>query len=224
MPNAILIAEHLSKLFVSPSGPLTVLEDINFKIQRGETVAVVGTSGSGKSTLLALLAGLEIPSRGRCILDGQDLSQLDEDARARVRRERVGFVFQQFHLLPAFSALENVMLPLELTGAPDARARALMILETVGLGDRWHHYPRQLSGGEQQRVALARAYCTAPALLMADEPTGNLDASTARQITDLLFDLNARLATTLVLITHDERLAARCARTLRLAAGRLIDA
>ena len=201
-----------------------MLEDINFKIQRGETVAVVGTSGSGKSTLLALLAGLEIPSRGRCILDGQDLSQLDEDARARVRRERVGFVFQQFHLLPAFSALENVMLPLELTGAPDARARALMILETVGLGDRWHHYPRQLSGGEQQRVALARAYCTAPALLMADEPTGNLDASTARQITDLLFDLNARLATTLVLITHDERLAARCARTLRLAAGRLIDA
>ena len=201
-----------------------MLEDINFKIQRGETVAVVGTSGSGKSTLLALLAGLEIPSRGRCILDGQDLSQLDEDGRARVRRERVGFVFQQFHLLPAFSALENVMLPLELTGAPDARARALMILETVGLGDRWHHYPRQLSGGEQQRVALARAYCTAPALLMADEPTGNLDASTARQVTDLLFDLNARLATTLVLITHDERLAARCARTLRLAAGRLIDA
>jgi putative ABC transport system ATP-binding protein len=223
MPNAILIAEHLTKSFVSPSGPLTVLDDINFKIQRGETVAVVGTSGSGKSTLLALLAGLEIPSSGRCVLAGEDLSQLDEDARARVRREKVGFVFQQFHLLPAFSALENVMLPLQLAGANDAQTRAQTILNTVGLGDRWHHYPRQLSGGEQQRVALARAYCTAPALLLADEPTGNLDATTARQVTDLLFDLNARQATTLVLITHDERLAARCARTLRLAAGRLVE-
>ena len=183
----------------------------------------MGTSGSGKSTLLALLAGLEIPSSGRCVLAGEDLSQLDEDARARVRREKVGFVFQQFHLLPAFSALENVMLPLQLAGAHDAQTRAQAILNTVGLGDRWHHYPRQLSGGEQQRVALARAYCTAPALLLADEPTGNLDATTARQVTDLLFDLNARQATTLVLITHDEHLAARCARTLRLAAGRLVE-
>ena len=223
MPNAILIAEHLTKSFVSPSGPLTVLDDINFKIQRGETVAVVGTSGSGKSTLLALLAGLEIPSSGRCVLAGEDLSQLDEDARARVRREKVGFVFQQFHLLPAFSALENVLLPLQLAGAHDAQTRAQTILNTVGLGDRWHHNPGHLSGGEQQRVALARAYCTAPALLLADEPTGNLDATTARQVTDLLFDLNAQQATTLVLITHDERLAARCARTLRLAAGRLVE-
>ncbi len=223
MNNAILIAERLCKSFSGPTGELTVIDDINFEITRGKTVAVVGASGSGKSTLLALMAGLEVPTSGRCVLDGHDLSVLDEDARAAVRRSSVGFVFQQFHLLPAFTALENVMLPLELAGRAGARETARGILGNVGLAARVDHYPRQLSGGEQQRVALARAYCTAPALLMADEPTGNLDTATATQITDLLFTLNAKHATTLVIVTHDERLAARCSRRIRLEAGRRID-
>ena len=223
MKNTVLVAENLGKIFSGPAGSLTVLDDINFTITRGETVAIVGASGSGKSTLLGLLAGLELPSHGRCLLNGQDLGMLDEDGRAAVRRDSVGFVFQQFHLLPAFTALENVMLPLELAGRSGARETAQRILQSVGLGERHLHYPRQLSGGEQQRVALARAYCGAPAILMADEPTGNLDAATATQIVDLLFQLNERNATTLVLVTHDERLAARCARRIRLDAGRLVD-
>ena len=215
MADQILIAERLTKVFAGPSGALTVLDDINLQIAPGETVAVVGASGSGKSTLLSLLAGLELPTSGRCVLAGVDLSPLDEDARARVRREHVGFVFQQFHLLPAFTALENVMLPLELAGMGDARERGLRTLEEVGLAERAAHYPRQLSGGEQQRVALARAYCGSPALLLADEPTGNLDAATATQVTDLLFRLNQAHETTLVIVTHDERLAARCGRRRR---------
>ena len=223
MSNTILVAENLGKSFSGPSGSLTVLDDINFTIERGETVAIVGASGSGKSTLLALLAGLEVPTRGRCLLNGEDLGLLDEDGRAAVRRNAVGFVFQQFHLLPAFTALENVMLPLELAGRSRIRETAEEILVAVGLSDRLDHYPRQLSGGEQQRVALARAYCGSPGILMADEPTGNLDSATAAQIADLLFDLNARHATTLVLVTHDERLAARCARRIRLDGGRLVD-
>jgi putative ABC transport system ATP-binding protein len=222
MTNAILIVENLGKSFVSPGGELTVLDDINFTIAHGETVAILGASGSGKSTLLALMAGLEVPTRGRCVLNSHDLSRLDEDARAAVRRDTLGFVFQQFHLLPAFTALENVMLPLELAGRPTPRETAAAILDAVGLRERKDHYPRQLSGGEQQRVALARAYCTSPPVLMADEPTGNLDAATATQIADLLFALNAQRATTLVLVTHDEKLAARCARRIRLEAGRLI--
>ena len=223
MADPILIAERLTKIFAGPAGSLTVLDDINLEIARGETVAIVGASGSGKSTLLSLLAGLELPTSGRCVLAGVDLSPLDEDARASVRRAHVGFVFQQFHLLPAFTALENVMLPLELAGLADARSRGLDALAEVGLAERAHHFPRQLSGGEQQRVALARAYCASPALLLADEPTGNLDASTAGQVSDLLFRLNEAHATTLVIVTHDERLAARCGRRIRLAGGRIID-
>ena len=223
MPDQILIAERLTKSFAGPTGSLTVLDDINLAIARGETVAIVGASGSGKSTLLSLLAGLELPSAGRCVLAGTDLSSLDEDSRAEARRAHVGFVFQQFHLLPAFTAEENVMLPLELAGRADARARALEALAEVGLADRADHYPRQLSGGEQQRVALARAYCTSPALLLADEPTGNLDAATALQVSDLLFRLNAAHHTTLVIVTHDERLAARCGRRIALSGGRIVS-
>ncbi len=223
MRDVILSVEHLTMKFVSPVGSLTVLDDINFTVGRRESVAIVGASGSGKSTLLALLAGLEIPSAGRCVLAGHDLGSLDEDGRARVRRAHVGFVFQQFHLLPAFTALENVMLPLELGGAADARARAAATLGEVGLAERLTHYPRQLSGGEQQRVALARAYCMRPDLLLADEPTGNLDERTAAQVIDLMFHLNRDAGTTLVLVTHDERLAQRCERRIRLHGGRLQD-
>jgi putative ABC transport system ATP-binding protein len=200
-----------------------VLDDINFTVGRSESMAIVGASGSGKSTLLSLLAGLETPTGGRCLLAGHDLGSLDEDGRARLRRRHVGFVFQQFHLLPAFTALENVMLPLELAGTGDARALATATLGEVGLAARLHHYPRQLSGGEQQRVALARAYCMRPDLLFADEPTGNLDECTAEQVTELMFRLNREAATTLVLVTHDERLARRCERRIRLHAGRLQD-
>jgi putative ABC transport system ATP-binding protein len=186
-------------------------------------VAVVGASGSGKSTLLSLLAGLDLPSTGEVTLDGVALSGLDEDGRARLRGAKVGFVFQSFQLLPALTALENVMLPLELRGDRQPAAAAQAILERVGLGQRLTHYPRQLSGGEQQRVALARAFVTAPSLLFADEPTGNLDTDTGRAVIDLLFELNAQSGTTLVLVTHDERLAARCSRVLRLAGGRLVE-
>jgi putative ABC transport system ATP-binding protein len=223
MPEAILTVEHLTMTFASPAGCLTVLDDVNFTVARSESMAIVGASGSGKSTLLSLLAGLETPTAGRCLLAGQDLGALDEDGRARLRRRHVGFVFQQFHLLPAFTALENVMLPLELAGVTDARARASAALDEVGLEARLQHYPRQLSGGEQQRVALARAYCMRPDLLLADEPTGNLDERTAEQVIDLMFRLNREAATTLVLVTHDERLARRCERRIRLHAGRLQD-
>jgi putative ABC transport system ATP-binding protein len=216
-----LVARGLGKRVKLPDHELTILEDVGFHIAPGEAVAVVGASGSGKSTLLSLLAGLDVPSTGSVSLGSVELSALDEDGRARLRGERIGFVFQSFQLLPALTALENAMLPLELRGDRDAEAPARAILQRVGLGERLHHYPRQLSGGEQQRVALARAFVTRPALLFADEPTGNLDTETGRAIIDLLFELNAQSGTTLVLVTHDEQLAARCGRTLRLVAGRL---
>jgi putative ABC transport system ATP-binding protein len=190
-------------------------------VRAGESVAIVGASGAGKSTLLALLAGLDLPTTGRVLLAGQDLNALDEDGRARLRAERVGFVFQSFHLVPALTALENVMLPLELAGRRDARAGAREALERVGLGSRVGHYPRQLSGGEQQRVAIARAFVVRPAVLFADEPTGNLDTVTGGRIADLLFDLNASSGTTIVLVTHDRTLAARCGRVCIMEAGRL---
>jgi putative ABC transport system ATP-binding protein len=217
-----LVARGLGKTVRLPDHSLTILEDVSFSIRPGEAVAVVGASGSGKSTLLSLLAGLDTPSVGDVSLDGASLSALDEDGRARLRGEKVGFVFQSFQLLPALTALENVMLPLELRGDRQPADAARRILQRVGLGERLEHYPRQLSGGEQQRVALARAFVTAPSLLFADEPTGNLDTDTGRAVIDLLFELNAQSGTTLVLVTHDERLAARCSRVLRLAGGRLV--
>ena len=206
------------------SRSLTILEDVSVDIHDGESVAVVGASGSGKTTLLALLAGLDVPSAGRVLSEGKDLSGLDEDGRARIRRDRIGFVFQSFQLLPALTALENVMLPLELGGADDARRRAREILNRVGLGDRVDHYPRQLSGGEQQRVAIARAFVVQPKVVFADEPTGNLDAVTGEQIVSQMFELNRERGTTLVLVTHDERLASRCQRQIELAAGRVVGA
>ncbi|MCM2355508.1 MAG: ABC transporter ATP-binding protein [Arenimonas sp.] len=207
-----------------PSGDLTILHGVGFTIPRGEAVAIVGASGSGKSTLLSLLAGLDVPSDGEVRLDGEPLSRLDEDGRARVRGEKVGFVFQSFQLLPSLTALENVMLPLELRGDDDAEGPARAILGQVGLAERLGHYPRQLSGGEQQRVALARAFVTRPSVLFADEPTGNLDTRTGQAIIELLFKLNREAGTTLVLVTHDEHLAARCSRVLRLDSGRLVSA
>jgi putative ABC transport system ATP-binding protein len=214
----------LGKRVPLPAGELTILDDVGFTIERGDAVAIVGASGSGKSTLLALMAGLDVPSRGSVVLEGEPMSTLDEDGRARVRGEKVGFVFQSFQLLPSLTALENVMLPLELRGDADAETPARAILSQVGLGERLGHYPRQLSGGEQQRVALARAFVTRPSLLFADEPTGNLDTRTGQAIIELLFDLNAAAGTTLVLVTHDEHLAQRCNRMLRLDGGRLVPA
>jgi putative ABC transport system ATP-binding protein len=214
----------LGKRVPLPAGELTILDGVGFTIERGDAVAIVGASGSGKSTLLALMAGLDVPSSGRVVLEGEPMSTLDEDGRARVRGEKVGFVFQSFQLLPSLTALENVMLPLELRGDTDAETPARAILTQVGLGERLGHYPRQLSGGEQQRVALARAFVTRPSLLFADEPTGNLDTRTGQAIIELLFDLNAAAGTTLVLVTHDEHLAQRCNRMLRLDGGRLVPA
>lgn len=219
-----LAVEGLGKRVKLPGSELTILDGVDFRIAAGERIAVVGASGSGKSTLLALMAGLDTPTSGRVLLDGAPLSSLDEDGRAKVRGEKVGFVFQSFQLLPSLTALENVMLPLELRGDADPEAPARAILERVGLGERLGHYPRQLSGGEQQRVALARAFVTRPALLFADEPTGNLDTRTGAAIVDLLFGLNAEAGTTLVLVTHDARLAERCDRALRLDGGRLVSA
>ncbi len=204
-------------------GVLTILHEISFAVTAGEAIAVVGASGSGKSTLLALLAGLDTPSRGRVRLDGEEISALDEDARAELRGRLLGFVFQSFQLLPALTALENAALPLELMARRDSREQARSMLARVGLAARLDHYPRQLSGGEQQRVALARAFAVQPKLLLADEPTGNLDAATGKDIIDLMFAMNREAGTTLVLVTHDETLAARCGRRLRLAAGRLAD-
>src|ERR1700751_4696546 len=218
----VLKAENLSKQVSSPEGSLTIVGDVSLAIAAGESVAVSGPSGAGKSTLLALLAGLDLPTRGRVLLEGQDLTQLDEDGRARLRAQRVGFVFQSFHLIPALTALENVMLPLELAGRSDARRTAGETLASVGLERRTGHYPRQLSGGEQQRVAIARAFVTQPAVLFADEPTGNLDTVTGSRVGELLFELNSNSHTTLVLVTHDIGLAARCGRTIRMEAGRLI--
>ena len=221
-PAGALVAEGLGKRVRLPDHELTILDGVGFHIAAGEAVAIVGASGSGKSTLLSLLAGLDTPSMGRVLLGDVDLSALDEDGRAKLRGEQVGFVFQSFQLLPALTAIENVMLPLELRGDRDAAGPARRILERVGLGERLEHYPRQLSGGEQQRVALARAFVTGPSLLFADEPTGNLDTETGRAVIDLLFELNAQAGTTLVLVTHDERLAERCGRVLRLDRGRLV--
>ncbi|MBU0601212.1 MAG: ATP-binding cassette domain-containing protein [Gammaproteobacteria bacterium] len=213
----------LGKQVSSGNAPLQILQDIAFTVCAGEALAIVGASGSGKSTLLGLLAGLDLPSSGSVKLDGQDIFELDEDARAGLRGEKVGFVFQSFQLLPSLTALENVMLPLELAGAGDVQERARALLARVGLAARLTHYPRQLSGGEQQRVALARAFAPSPRLLLADEPTGNLDAATGAAVIDLMFELNAEQGTTLVLVTHDDALAARCARRIRLAAGRMAD-
>jgi putative ABC transport system ATP-binding protein len=219
--DTVLAAEGLGKQVSSPEGTLAILADVTLAIRRGETIAVVGASGAGKSTLLALLAGLDEPTSGRVRLAGHDLTRLDEDGRAAVRARHVGFVFQSFHLVPSLTALENVMLPLELARRTDARPAARDVLARVGLAERLGHYPRQLSGGEQQRVAIARAFVTQPDVLFADEPTGNLDANTGEKIADLLFGLNGSTLTTLVLVTHDRTLASRCTRLIRLDAGRL---
>ena len=220
--EAVLAAENIGKQVSSPEGTLAILAGVSLSIRRGESVAVVGASGAGKSTLLALLAGLDEPTTGRAWLAGHDLTALDEDGRAAVRARHVGFVFQSFHLVPSLTALENVMLPLELARRPDARAAAKDVLARVGLAGRLGHYPRQLSGGEQQRVAIARAFVTQPDVLFADEPTGNLDAATGERIMELLFGLNGATRTTLVLVTHDRALAARCDRVIRLDAGRVL--
>ncbi|HVS26079.1 MAG TPA: ABC transporter ATP-binding protein [Burkholderiales bacterium] len=217
----IVQAIALTKQVRNGAADLTILDKVSFRIAAGEAVAILGASGSGKSTLLGLLAGLDTPSSGTVKLNGVDLFALDEDGRAAMRAGFVGFVFQSFQLLPALTALENVMLPLELAEMKDARAQALRLLDRVGLGQRPHHYPRQLSGGEQQRVALARAFTGRPKLLLADEPTGNLDSVTGEQIIELLFELNREQDATLLLVTHDEALSKRCGRLLHLAAGRL---
>ena len=220
--NPILQVRNLCKRVISPDGELTLLQEINLEIGVGETVAITGSSGAGKSTLLGLLAGLDTPTSGQVTLDGDELFALDEDGRARLRASKVGFIFQSFQLLPNLTALENVMLPLELAGRGDAVPIAQQVLERVGLVARLHHYPKQLSGGEQQRVAIARAFAPHPAVLFADEPTGNLDSKTGARVIDLLFDLNRERHTTLVLVTHDTKLAARCDRILTMAAGRLV--
>lgn len=204
-----------------PSGPLTILENVTFSLPKASVLAIIGASGSGKSTLLGLLAGLDTATEGAVYLGGENLNLLTEDARARLRAKQVGFVFQSFQLLPALTALENVMLPLELAGKPTAQAHAEYLLEAVGLAHRLHHLPKLLSGGEQQRVAIARAFVAGPALLFADEPTGSLDTVTGQQVMELLFQLNQDQGTTLVLVTHDEALAARCPYQLRLAAGKV---
>jgi putative ABC transport system ATP-binding protein len=219
---SVLEVDGLGKQVTSGNAPLQILQDIAFTVHAGEALAIVGASGSGKSTLLGLLAGLDLPSSGSVRVDGHDIFSLDEDARAQLRGEKVGFVFQSFQLLPALTALENVMLPLELAGVDRVRERAMALLERVGLAGRVTHYPRQLSGGEQQRVALARAFAPEPDLLLADEPTGNLDAATGASVIDLMFDMNAEQGTTLILVTHDEALASRCTRRIRLAAGRMV--
>jgi putative ABC transport system ATP-binding protein len=218
-----LTAQGLGKQVSSPEGPLTILADVTLAVERGATVAVTGASGAGKSTLLALLAGLDEPSSGNVWLAGHDLTSMDEDGRAAVRARHVGFVFQSFHLVPSLTAVENVMLPLELAGRRDAESAAREVMERVGLAGRARHYPRQLSGGEQQRVAIARAFVTRPDVLFADEPTGNLDAATGERIMGLLFGLNAESGTTLVLVTHDRALAARCNRSIHLDAGRVVE-
>ena len=219
----LLTANELTKKVTSLDGDLTILDNINLQVKSGETAAIVGPSGAGKSTLLALLAGLDEPTSGQVWIDGTELTALDEDGRASIRNQQVGFVFQSFHLLPAFTALENVLLPLELGGAAGAAESAQKALEQVGLVHRLRHYPRQLSGGEKQRVAIARAFVTRPALLFADEPTGNLDNKTGQNIMDLLFELNSRYDTTLVLVTHDVCAAKRCIRVIELSAGKIIN-
>ena len=218
----VLRAESITKKVSSPEGTLTILAEVDLQIAAGETVAIVGASGAGKSTLLALLAGLDEPSAGRVWLNGAELTALDEDGRAAVRARHVGFVFQSFHLVPSLTAIENVMLPLELAGLRNARHTAAEVLAQVNLTPRREHYPRQLSGGEQQRVAIARAFVTRPAVLFADEPTGNLDSVTGERIIELLFELNRATQTTLVVVTHDEAIAKRCGRIIKIEAGRLV--
>jgi len=221
MPESILAVRGLCKEVQDASGKLAILRDISFALEAGQTAAIVGASGSGKSTLLGILAGLDTPTAGSVQLAGQDLFSLDEDQRAALRARHVGFVFQSFQLMPNLTALENVMLPLELSGAPDARAQATAMLQRVGLGERLQHRPKVLSGGEQQRVALARAFVVQPELLLADEPTGSLDHATGAAIMDLMFALNREQGTTLVLVTHDRQLAERCERCLTIEAGQL---
>jgi len=224
MSKPVLEARALSKRVpLEAGGQLDILQDISFAVASGETLAIVGASGSGKSSLLALLAGLDVPSSGSVQLSGQDIFAVDEDERARLRGANLGFVFQSFQLLPALTAEENVMMPVELAGRAGARATAQRWLQRVGLGERLRHYPKHLSGGEQQRVALARAFAMQPAILLADEPTGNLDAATGRQIIDLIFELNRESGTTLLLVTHDEQLAKACQRVIRLQQGRVLE-
>jgi len=220
--STVLAANDVTKQVSSPEGSLTILSEVSFTIDKGDSVAIVGASGAGKSTLLALLAGLDLPTRGEIWLAGTNLSNLDEDGRAAIRAASVGFVFQSFHLVPSLNALENVMLPLELAGIDSPRKTAMEIVQQVGLGERWSHYPAQLSGGEKQRVAIARSFATEPAVLFADEPTGNLDSVTGNHVIDLMFEFNRNSSTTLILVTHDKTLAARCDRVLGLDAGRLV--
>ncbi len=220
--KTVLRARDIGKTVKSGEDDLVILREIAFEVSAGEAVAIVGASGSGKSTLLAILAGLDTPTTGTVELDGTDIFSLDEDARAELRGRSVGFVFQSFQLLPALTALENTMLPLELAGRDDAESEARAILQKVGLGARLSHYPKHLSGGEQQRVALARAFAVRPKLLLADEPTGSLDAESGGGVIDLVFDLNRSYGTTLIMVTHDEGLAKRCGRIVRLVAGRVV--
>ncbi len=221
--NNIIVAERLGKSVPTADGILHILSSIDLIIKSSETIAVVGESGSGKSTLIGLLAGLDTPSTGAIFIDSKDITKMNEDGRATMRHALIGFVFQAFQLMPNLTALENVMLPLELSGNKNAKSAAMALLERVGLAHRLTHRPKQLSGGEQQRVALARAFVTKPAILFADEPTGNLDSKTGAHIIDLLFELNSEHKTTLILVTHDHALASRCARTIRLEAGCLCD-
>ncbi len=222
--SAILVLRDVSKSVRTAAGELRILEGISVEIKRGESVAVVGASGSGKTTLLGLMAGLDVPTSGRILFDGHDLTSMDEEERAHLRGRLVGFVFQTFQLLGSLTALENVMLPIELRGDSSAQSAAAEVLRRVGLGERFDHYPKQLSGGEQQRVAIARAFASNPTVLFADEPTGNLDTRTGELVTDLLFELNREYQTTLVLVTHDVRVASRCNRSLFLDAGHLVSA
>lgn len=214
---------NLVKSVDTSEGLLTILKGITLKVNEGEIVAIVGASGSGKSTLLGLMAGLDGASSGDVLLDDNNLTEMDEEQRAMLRGQLVGFVFQSFQLLPSLTALENVMLPIELKGDDQARDKAKQLLQRVGLEERWHHYPNQLSGGEQQRVAIARAFATQAKILFADEPTGNLDTATGRKVVELLFELNREFSTTLVLVTHDERLAQRCNRVIKLVAGEIAE-
>lgn len=221
--NTFVEARNLGKQVSTREGVLTLLDDINFQVPAGTSVAILGASGSGKTTLLGLLAGLDVPTTGMVSIDGRNLNDFDEDGRAQIRAELVGFVFQNFQLLFGMTALENVMLPLELAQAPHPRKTAQELLHRVGLGERLHHYPNQLSGGEQQRCAIARAFATRPRCLFADEPTGNLDSETGKRIIELLFELNSEQGTTLIMATHDENLSQLCSRRIHLAAGKLVD-
>ncbi|MGM0525787.1 ABC transporter ATP-binding protein [Idiomarina seosinensis] len=220
----LIQAQKLEKIVDTSEGPLQILQPVEVAINAGETVAVVGASGSGKSTLLSLLAGLDLATKGEVLIDNEKLSDLDEEQRAKVRADKIGFIFQQFLLVPSLTALENVMLPAELAGHKGAEKEARELLAKVGLDDRWHHYPNQLSGGEQQRVAIARAFVGQPKILFADEPTGNLDSKTGGKVEQLLFDLNKDYGTTLIMVTHDNQLAERCQRVLRMDAGKLEEA